>query len=103
VTIVDSSWKISFVLYSKYFPDQPNDVQVLWADGQCSERVGDFIKKPMVPLYETIYDLGVLASSIKETLAIEAFNSEYLHEIALSSPAIPILLKFLNTLPKPVL
>jgi len=103
VTIVDSSWKISFVLYSKYFPDQPNDVQVLWADGQCSERVGDFIKKPMVPLYETIYDLGVLASSIKETLAIEAFNPEYLHEIALSSPAIPILLKFLNTLPKPVL
>jgi oleate hydratase len=31
ITIVDSSWKISFVLYSKYFPDQPADVNVLWA------------------------------------------------------------------------
>ena len=61
------------------------------------------LKKPMVPLYEPIYDLRVLASSIKETLAIEDFTPENLHEIALSSPAMPILLNFLNTLPKPVL
>ena len=47
VTIVDSSWKISFVLYNKYFPDQPADVNVLWAYGQCSGTTGDFIKKPM--------------------------------------------------------
>ena len=47
ITIVDSSWKISFVLYGKYFPDQPADVNVFWAYGQCSEAVGDYIKKPM--------------------------------------------------------
>jgi len=47
VTIVDSSWKISFVLYSKYFPDQPDDVNVFWGYGQCSDVPGDYIKKPM--------------------------------------------------------
>jgi oleate hydratase len=47
ITIVDSSWKISFVLYGKYFPDQPADVNVFWAYGQRSEAVGDYIKKPM--------------------------------------------------------
>ena len=47
MTIVDSSWKISFVLYGKYYPDQPEDVQVLWAYGQCSDVPGDYIKKPM--------------------------------------------------------
>jgi len=47
ITIVDSSWKISFVLYSRYFPDQPDNVNVLWGDGQCSDRRGDFIKKTM--------------------------------------------------------
>jgi len=46
-TIVDSSWKIGFVLYGKYFPDQPADVNVFWAYGQCSDTVGDFVKKPM--------------------------------------------------------
>jgi len=47
ITIVDSSWKISFIIYSKYYPDQPEDVQVLWAYGQCSDVPGDYIKKPM--------------------------------------------------------
>ena len=47
VTIVDSSWKIGFVLYGKYFPNQPENVNVFWAYGQCSEAVGDYIKKPM--------------------------------------------------------
>ena len=47
VTAVDSSWKIGFVIYGKYFPDQPADVNAFWAYGQCSEAVGDFIKKPM--------------------------------------------------------
>jgi oleate hydratase len=46
-TIVDSSWKISFVIYNKYFPDQPADVNVLWAYGQCSDVPGDYVKKPM--------------------------------------------------------
>jgi oleate hydratase len=47
ITIVDSSWKISFVLYGRYFPDQPADVNVFWGDGQCSDKKGDFIKKTM--------------------------------------------------------
>ena len=47
VTVVDSSWKIGFVIYGKYFPDQPADVNAFWAYGQCSEAVGDFINKPM--------------------------------------------------------
>lgn len=47
VTIVDSSWQISFVPYAKYFPDQPNDVHVIWGYGQCTDVDGDFIKKPM--------------------------------------------------------
>jgi oleate hydratase len=47
MTIVDSSWKLGFILYSKYFPDQPDDVNVFWAYGQCSDVPGDFVKKPM--------------------------------------------------------
>lgn len=47
VTIVDLRWKISFVLYGKYYPTQPKDVNVLWAYGQDSAAVGDFVKKPM--------------------------------------------------------
>jgi len=41
ITIIDSSWKISFVLYGRYFPDQPADVNVFWGDGQCSDTKGD--------------------------------------------------------------
>jgi oleate hydratase len=47
ITIVDSSWKLSCVLYGKYYPTQPKDVSVLWAYGQDSAAVGDFVKKPM--------------------------------------------------------
>ena len=47
MTVVDSSWKMGFILYSKYFPDQPDDVNVLWAYGQVSDVPGDYIKKPM--------------------------------------------------------
>jgi oleate hydratase len=65
VTIVDSSWKISFVLYSKYFPDQPDDVNVFWGYGQCSDVPGDYIKKPMQDctgaevLAEVLYHCGL--------------------------------------------
>jgi oleate hydratase len=47
MTVVDSSWKLGFVLYSKYFQNQPDNVNVFWAYGQCSNVPGDFIKKPM--------------------------------------------------------
>lgn len=47
ITIVDSSWKLGFILYNKYYPDQPDDVDVFWAYGQLSDVPGDYIKKPM--------------------------------------------------------
>jgi oleate hydratase len=73
ITVVDSSWKISFVLYGKYFPDQPADVNAFWAYGQCSEAVGDYIKKPMREctgaemLAELLYHCG-LKDEIPEIL-----------------------------------
>lgn len=48
ITVVDSAWRISFVMYGKYFPDQPDDVQVMWAYGQRSDVPGDYVGKPMV-------------------------------------------------------
>lgn len=202
ITIVDSSWKISFVLYGKYFPDQPENVNVFWATGQCSDVPGDFIKKPMrdctgaeifsellyhcgledkipgilahstvstsmmpyttsqfmprkisdrpkvipdgcvnlafigqfvelpgdvvftvetsvrtammavwgltgldkpmIPIHEPMYDLRVLVSSLKTTLAIDKITPQNLAEIAQSSPPLPDLLAFLNGLPEPI-
>jgi oleate hydratase len=60
------------------------------------------LEKPMVPIYEPVYDLRVIAASIKETLGIDAFTPETLNAIALSSPPLPTLINFLNNLPKPV-
>ena len=201
VTIVDSSWKIGFVLYGKYFPNQPANVEVFWAYGQCSEAVGDFIKKPMrecagaemfaellyhcgleakidsilehakvstsmmpyitsqfmprrindrpkvipegcvnlafigqfvelpgdvvftvetsvrtammavwgltglekpmIPMYEPIYDLRVIMESMRATLAIEEISLSTLPAIAMSSPSLGQLVEFLNGLPPP--
>ena len=201
VTIVDSSWKIGFVLYSKYFPNQPDNVNVFWAYGQCSEAVGDYIKKPMrectgaemfaellchcglkskidsilehatvstsmmpyitsqfmprkiadrpkvipegcvnlafigqfvelpgdvvftvetsvrtammavwgltaldkpmIPMYEPIYDLRVIMESMRATLAIEEISLATLPAIAMSSPSLGQLVGFLNSLPPP--
>jgi oleate hydratase len=47
ITVVDSSWKMGFIIYNKYFPDQPDDTFVLWAYGQRSDVPGDYIKKTM--------------------------------------------------------
>jgi oleate hydratase len=202
ISIVDSSWKISFVLYGRYFPDQPADVNVLWGDGQCSDTQGDFIRKtmrectgaeifaellyhcgledripgilahssvstsmmpyitsqfmprrigdrprvipqgcanlafigqfvelpgdvvftvetsvrtammavwgltgldkPMIPMYEPVYDLRVLVASLKATLAIDEITPENLAAIGAASPPVPALLAFVNDLPLPV-
>jgi oleate hydratase len=202
ITIVDSSWKISFVLYGRYYPDQPSSVNVFWGYGQCSDKQGDFIKKtmrectgaemfaellyhcgledripgilshstvstsmmpyitsqfmprkisdrpqvipkgcvnlafigqfvelpgdvvftvetsvrtammavwgltglkkPMIPMYEPVYDLRVMVSSLKATLGIDEITPERLKAIALSSPSVPALLAFINELPKPI-
>jgi len=200
ITIVDSSWKMSFVLYNRYFPNQPADVDVFWGYGQRSEAIGDYVKKPMrectgaeiftellyhcglkdkahdilanskvstcmmpyitsqfmprkisdrpkvipdgcvnlafmgqfaelpgdvvftvetsvrtammavwgltglekptIPMYEPMYDLRVIVSSIKATLGIVEFTPENVHAIALASPSPATLIAFLNELPK---
>lgn len=202
ITIIDSSWKISFVLYRRYFPDQPSDVNVFWGDGQCSDTKGDFIKKnmrectgaeifaevlyhcgledkipgilahttvstammpyitsqfmprkisdrpkvipegcvnlafigqfvelpgdvvftvetsvrtammavwgltglnkPMIPMYEPVYDLRVIIASLKATLGIDEITPESLKAIAAAGPPLPALLAFVNALPLPV-
>lgn len=67
ITIVDSSWKLGLILYSKYFPDQPDDVDVFWAYGQVSDVPGDYVKKPMREctgaemLTELLYHCGLEA------------------------------------------
>ena len=66
VTILDSNWEISFVLYGKYFPDQAEDEDIFWFDGLYGERPGNYIKKPMAEctgdeiLTEFLYHLGML-------------------------------------------
>jgi oleate hydratase len=66
ITILDSSWEISFVLYPKYFPDQAEDVDVFWFDGLYGERNGDYVKKPMAEctgeeiMTELLYHLNML-------------------------------------------
>ena len=60
------------------------------------------LKKPIIPLYQPIYDLRVLATSVKETLGIDEFTPENLHAIALSGPPLSTLLAFLNELPEPI-
>lgn len=66
ISIMDSSWDISFILYDKYFANQAEDEDFLWFDGLYGERVGDYIKKPMADctgeevMQEFLYHLGML-------------------------------------------
>ena len=66
ISIMDSSWDISFVLYDKYYPNQAEDEDVFWFDGLWGERVGDYIKKPMAEctgeevMQEFLYHVGML-------------------------------------------
>ncbi len=75
MTIVDSPWMISFVLYGKYFPDQPEDANVFWAYGQRSEVPGNYIKKPMREctgsemFAELMYHCGLSPEQIDQVLA----------------------------------
>ena len=74
MSIIDSSWKLSFVLYNRYFPDQPDDVNVFWAYGQVTDVPGDYVKKPMREctgaemLAELLYHCG-LEDKIDDILA----------------------------------
>jgi oleate hydratase len=103
ITIVDSAWKISFVLYSRYFPDQPDNVNVFWGDGQCSDVPGDFIKKPMRDctgaeiFSELLYHCGlqdkipgILAHSTVSTSMMPYITSQFMpHKIADRPKVIP--------------
>jgi oleate hydratase len=91
VSIVDSSWKIGLVLYGTYFPDQPANVNAFWAYGQCSDAIGDFIKKPMRDctgaemLAELLYHcgleheiVGILAHSTVSTSMMPYITSQFM-------------------------
>ena len=79
ISIMDSSWDISFVLYDKYYPNQADDEDVFWFDGLWGERVGDYIKKPMADctgeevLQEFLYHVGMLDEY--ETLRAHSYIS----------------------------
>lgn len=66
VTVLDSNWDISFVLYGDYFPDQKPNEEVFWFDTLYGERNGDYIKKPSTEctgeeiLTEFLYHMGML-------------------------------------------
>jgi oleate hydratase len=60
------------------------------------------LNKPMIQIYEPVYDLRVIVASLKETLGIHEITPDNLKEIALASPSLPALLAFMNALPKPI-
>jgi len=48
VTFKDSNWLMSIVLaHQPHFPNQPADVQVFWGYSLLTDRVGNFVAKPM--------------------------------------------------------
>ena len=79
ISILDSSWDISFVLYDKYFAAQADDEDCLWMDGLWGENVGDYVRKPMAEctgeevLQEFLYHLGMLDEY--EALAAHSYVS----------------------------
>jgi len=75
VTVKDSSWGLGFMLHSKpFYPNQPDNVDLLWGYGLRGNQVGDLVKKPMVDctgneiLAEFLYHLG-LQDSIDDFIA----------------------------------
>lgn len=80
ITIKDSSWLISFILHHKpFYPDQPDNVEVFWANGLYGENIGDYIKKPMCDctgneiMTEFLYHLGML--DMKDDLLAHSYIS----------------------------
>lgn len=85
ITVVDSSWKVAFALYgNRYYPDQPEDVDVLWAYGQRSDVIGDYIKKPMRDctgaemFAEMLYHCGLAAEAIDRTVEAAFVSTAYM-------------------------
>lgn len=66
ITITDSNWLMSFTCNRQpHFPEQPNDVLVLWVYSLLMDREGNYIKKAMPEctgdeiLAELCYHLGI--------------------------------------------
>jgi oleate hydratase len=85
ITVVDSAWKASFVLYGNhYYPDQPEGVDVLFAYGQRSDVPGDSIKKPMRDctgaemFAEMLYHCGLAPEDIDRTVAASYVSTAYM-------------------------
>lgn len=64
MTFKDSSWLLSIVVaYQPHFKNQPEDQTILWGYGLYTDRIGDYVKKPMSDctgeelLYELIHQL----------------------------------------------
>ena len=48
ITITDSNWLMSFTCNRQpHFPEQPDDVLVIWLYSLFMDKEGDFVKKPM--------------------------------------------------------
>jgi oleate hydratase len=67
VTFTDSAWLMSFTCNRQpHFPDQPDDVIVLWVYALLIDKPGDYVKKPMPEctgkevVTELCYHLGLM-------------------------------------------
>lgn len=67
ITITDSNWLMSFTCNRQpHFPNQPDDVLVLWVYSLYMDKAGNYVKKPMPQctgdeiLTELCYHLGIL-------------------------------------------
>lgn len=67
ITFTDSAWLMSFTCNRQpHFPDQPDDVIVLWTYALLMDKPGDYVKKPMPEctgqevLAEMCYHLGLI-------------------------------------------
>jgi oleate hydratase len=80
ITIMDSSWDISFELHhNPFFLDQKADEQVMWGYGLYGENVGNYIEKPMCEctgeeiITELLYHLNML--DIKDEVLSHSYIS----------------------------
>ena len=74
ITFMDSGWEMSLVIYDRdYFPDQrEKNRDVLWGDGLFGERIGSYIKKPII-------DCSVHTEG--DTLILQPFMNRLDHRI----------------------
>ncbi|MEG6509516.1 oleate hydratase [Methyloligella sp. 2.7D] len=83
ITFTDSNWVLSFTCNRQpHFPDQPDDVLVIWVYALLMDKEGNYVKKPMPActgkevLAELCYHLGIadrldeIAANTKVRLAL---------------------------------